>query len=91
MKASGILEFQFENEKIALAIYSSLKPDNLLVKENMNISENIREKELKIVVRIRDNKASIVDALRSTLDEILMHIKSVEETIKILAKDAKKS
>ena len=83
MKAKATLMLRFKSAKEALAVSSALKPDNLILKENMQISQHVKENMLIINVEVYGTN-DVVGTLKNTIDEILAHIKSIEKVFEKL-------
>ena len=83
MKAKVELTLEFRSSGEASAVSSALKPDNLVVKENMRISQYVRDNVVIINIEVYGSE-DIVGTVRNTVDEILAHIKSVEKVFEKL-------
>ncbi len=83
MNAKVRLILKFRNAKEALTISSALKPDNLIVKGNMQIMQYVEKDTLIIDVEVHGT-SDVVSTLKNTVDEILAHIKSIEKVFEKL-------
>ncbi|MCL5068975.1 MAG: hypothetical protein M1368_11600 [Thaumarchaeota archaeon] len=83
MKAD--LSIEFTDKKVLDAVNASLLPDNINFPEGMKFSQRKKGRELEISIELKDSKRKI-ETLVSTLDEILSHIHSMTDTLRLVEK-----
>lgn len=77
------LKLEFENDKVAEAIYKSLIPDDTGYPSCLSVSSRIEGSILEYVFVFRGSPNEIW-TLRNSIDEILSLVKAVERSLKAL-------
>jgi len=76
-------ELQLSDKKLAETILRSLEPDNIDIPQGISLSVKVVEDKLIINMSCVPEK---ILSCRSTLDEILMHIDNILDSLKNLSK-----
>ncbi|MGB9660296.1 MAG: KEOPS complex subunit Pcc1 [Nitrososphaerales archaeon] len=78
MKAKVKISIDFNNDRKAKAIYSSLKPDNINLPKGLSIEMNIN----KTLLTINFFSVSKLETLISTIDDLLTCCQASVNTLK---------
>ncbi|MEM2872715.1 MAG: KEOPS complex subunit Pcc1 [Nitrososphaerales archaeon] len=78
MKVKVKISIDFNSEKEAKAIYSSLKPDNINLPKGLSIEMNVN----KMLLVINFSSVSKLETLISTIDDLLTCCQASVNTLK---------
>ncbi len=78
VKVTLILKLKFSSKEKTKSIALALRPDNLLTKENMVIVDKVHENIFTLKIDVTGENINNISTIRNTADEILAHIKSLE-------------
>jgi len=78
VKVTLILKLKFSSKEKTKSIALALRPDNLLTKENMVIVDKVHENIFTLKIDVTSENINNISTIRNTADEILAHIKSLE-------------